>query len=85
VALLAYTFRKRTDESALNAEYIPIESAKERETCEALIQRGLLGPSLALQFQPSWKRYLNAIVEKTGVRLIWWRLFNLARGFWISS
>jgi hypothetical protein len=80
VVLLAYNFRKRTEESALNAEYIPIESAKERKR-EALIQRGLLGLSLALQFQPSWKRYLNAIAEKTGVRLIWWRLFNLARGF----
>jgi hypothetical protein len=85
VALLAYKFRKRTEELALNAEYIPIESAKERGNCEALIQRGLIGPSLAPQFQPSWKRYLNVIVEKTGGRLIWWRLFNLAREFWISS
>jgi hypothetical protein len=55
-ALLAYNFRKRTEELALNAEYIPIESAKEWENCEALIQRGLIGSSLEPQFQPSWKR-----------------------------
>lgn len=85
MALLAYNFRKRTEELALNAEYIPIESAKERKNCEALMQRGLLGTGLALQFEPNWKRNLNVIVEKTGVRLIWWRLFNLARGFRIWS
>ncbi|PGG99673.1 CAMK protein kinase [Helicocarpus griseus UAMH5409] len=57
MALLAYDFKRKTKAlaSPLETEYLPIDTVKEKETCEALIQKGLLGPDLARQFQrPVW-------------------------------
>jgi len=81
MALVAYDFKRKTKDMVSNAEYVPIDSAKETKTCEALVRRGLLGPELTLQFQPAWRRYLHAIVERS---TLIWRYF-LQRRFWIWS
>lgn len=83
MALLAYDCKRKTKDIASVAQHEPTDSAKERKTCEALIQRGLLGPNLALQFQPVWQRYLHAIAEKS--MFVWQSLVNLPRRFWIWS
>lgn len=53
IALLAYDFKRKTKDMIWNAEYIFVDSAKETKTCEALVRKGLLGPELALRFQPA--------------------------------
>lgn len=77
MALVAYDFKWKTKDIAFIAEKKTINHIKERNTCEALIQRGLLGPELALRFQPAWRRYLHA--EKR--MFIWRTLIGLPRGF----
>ncbi|KAJ5101890.1 protein kinase domain protein [Penicillium alfredii] len=64
MALVAYDFKRKTKDLVWNAEYISIDSAKETQACEALVRRGLLGPELALRFQPAWRRYLHALVKR---------------------
>jgi hypothetical protein len=66
MALLAYDFRRKTKDVASDAEHGPstVDAVKERKACEALIQRGLLGPELARCFQPAWQRYLRVVAEK---------------------
>lgn len=81
MALLAYDFKRKTEDMTCNAEYILIDFAKETKTCEALVRRGLLGPDLALRFQPAWRRYLHAIVNRS---MLIWQCF-LQRIFWIQS
>jgi hypothetical protein len=78
MALLAYDFKRKTKDMIWNAEYISIDSAKETKTCEALVRRGLLGPELALRFQPAWRRYLHPIVKRN---MFIWQCF-LQRRFW---
>ncbi|KAL4880300.1 kinase-like domain-containing protein [Aspergillus karnatakaensis] len=53
MALVAYDFKRKTKDMVRDAEDIVIDSEKERETCEALVRKGLLGPELALGFQPA--------------------------------
>ena len=53
MALLAYDVKRKTKDMTSNAEYVVIDSAKETKACEALVRRGLLGPELALRFQPA--------------------------------
>ncbi|KAL3473174.1 kinase-like domain-containing protein [Aspergillus californicus] len=66
MAMLAYDFKRKTGDvvSHAAAEHVSIQSVKERKACEALIQGGLLGPDLALTFQPMWRRGLHATIEK---------------------
>lgn len=64
MALLAYDFKRKTKNMICNAEYLPIDSVKETKTCKELVRRGLLGPDLALCFQPTWRRYLQVIVKR---------------------
>ncbi|KAB8259964.1 kinase-like domain-containing protein [Aspergillus pseudonomiae] len=59
MALLAYDFERKTKHIVRNTDPISIDSAKETKACEALVRRGLLGPELALRFQPAWRRCLN--------------------------
>lgn len=49
MGLVAYDFKRKTKEIALEPTYDVIAFAKEKETCEALIREGLLGPELASQ------------------------------------
>ncbi|KAJ5120800.1 protein kinase domain protein [Penicillium bovifimosum] len=65
MALVAYDLKRKTKDMVSNAEDIFIDSKKETKTCEALVRRGLLGPELALSFQPAWRRYLHAIVKRS--------------------
>ncbi|CAG8929200.1 unnamed protein product [Penicillium salamii] len=65
MALLAYDVKRKTKDMIRNAEYISIDSDEEKKTCKALVRKGLLGPELALSFQPAWRRYLHAIVKRT--------------------
>ncbi|KAJ5088893.1 hypothetical protein N7456_012509 [Penicillium angulare] len=81
MALVAYDFKRKTKHMTCDAEYLSIDCSKETKTCEALIRRGLLGPELALQFRPTWRRYLHTIVKK-GISI--WQSF-LQRKFWIWS
>ncbi|KAJ5217360.1 hypothetical protein N7468_010368 [Penicillium chermesinum] len=81
MALLAYDFKRKTKDMIGNTEYIFIDSVKETKTCEALIRKGLLGPELALRFQPAWRRYLHAIVKRS---MFIWQYF-VQRRFWIWS
>jgi serine/threonine protein kinase len=81
MALLAYDFKRKTKDMIWNAEYIFVDSAKETKTCEALVRKGLLGPELALRFQPAWRRYLHAIVQRG---MFIWQCF-LQKRFWIWS
>ncbi|KAJ0413505.1 kinase domain protein [Aspergillus carlsbadensis] len=53
MALVAYDFKRKAKHIMSDAEYTVIDSAKERETCEALVRRGLLGPELAESFGPA--------------------------------
>ncbi|KAK2779497.1 hypothetical protein FQN52_002430 [Onygenales sp. PD_12] len=67
MALLAYDFERKTrDIGSSDAEeyYVSINSAAETKTCKELVRRGLLGPELALRFQPAWRIYLHAIVQR---------------------
>lgn len=79
MALVAYDVKRKTRDIALNAECEIVDYTRERKTCETLIQRGLLGPSLALCFQPAWKRYVPAVTGK--VMVIWYSLVSLLRRF----
>ncbi|KAJ5378191.1 protein kinase domain protein [Penicillium cataractarum] len=81
MALLAYDFKRKTEDMIWNAEYIFVDSAKETKTCEALVRKGLLGPELALRFQPAWRRYLHVIVKRG---MFIWQCF-LQKRFWIWS
>ena len=83
MTLLSYDFKRQTKDmiSGWNAEYIFVDSAKETKTCEALVRKGLLGPELALRFQPAWRRYLHAIVQRG---MFIWQSF-LQKRFWIWS
>jgi serine/threonine protein kinase len=79
MAMLAYDFKRKTTDIVLTAQYTVIDCAKEKKMCKALVQRGLLGPELAIRFQPIWRRYLQAIMKRG--RAIWHRF--LRRRFWI--
>lgn len=80
MALVAYDFKRKTRNFALDEEYnATADSATETQACERLIRRGLLGPELALHFQPGWRRYIHAIVKKS---MSIWQCF-LQRSFWI--
>lgn len=80
IALLAYSFKRKTKDIVLNTEYILIDSAKEAKTCEALVCRGLLGPVLARRFQPAWRGYLRGIMKRS---IFIWQYF--LRKFWDRS
>ena len=83
IALLAYDFRRKTKDFALETEYLVVDSAKEKETCEPLIQRGLLGPELACQFQrPIWQMSLRRIAASC--MLLWSGIINLPWRFCIK-
>lgn len=60
MALVVYDFKRKTKHIASASKYKFIDRAKERKTCEALIRKGILGPELALRFQPLWRKYLHA-------------------------
>lgn len=75
IALLAYDCRRKIKGLALEAEYIVVDSVKERRACENLVRGGLLGPELARSFQPAWRRYLLVVIEKG--MAFWKRLFGL--------
>ncbi|KAL3480603.1 kinase domain protein [Aspergillus californicus] len=77
MTLVAYDFKRKTDGFALKAEYTLINSAKEAKTCGALVSKGLLGPELALRFQPVWRGYLCGFMKR-GVFV--WQYF--LRKFW---
>lgn len=81
MALLAYDFKRKAKDIISNAEYIFIDSAKETKTCEALVRKGLLGPELALRFQPAWRRYFCAIGQRG---MFIWQCF-LQKRFWTWS
>ncbi|EEQ29298.1 protein kinase domain-containing protein [Microsporum canis CBS 113480] len=74
MVLVAYDFKRKTKDIVLNAENVFIDSLKEKRTCEALIRRGLLGPELALSFQPVWRKYVHAIAKRS--ISIWQCLLN---------
>lgn len=61
-ALLAYGFKRKTNDMIRNGDCTFIDSAKDINTCEGLVRRGLLGPELAPRFQPAWRRYLHSIM-----------------------
>lgn len=60
MALVAYDFKRKTKHITSSTEYTFVDRIKERKTCEALIRKGILGPELALRFQPLWRKYLHA-------------------------
>lgn len=80
MALLAYDCKRKTKDMALETKDILIDSGKERKTCEALVRRGLLGPELALSFQPAWRRCFHSFVKRG---LVIWQCF--VQRFWIRS
>ena len=53
MALVSYDFKRKTKDIRSDIEYAAIDTAKEKETSEELVRKGLLGPELALQFQNS--------------------------------
>ncbi|EEP79781.1 predicted protein [Uncinocarpus reesii 1704] len=59
MALVAYDFKRTTKDIASIIEYEAINYPKERGACEALLKRGILGPDVALRFQPPWRKYLQ--------------------------
>ncbi|PGH02087.1 serine/threonine protein kinase [Helicocarpus griseus UAMH5409] len=59
MALVAFDFKRKTKDFASATEYKTIDRAKERKVCESLIRKGIMGPELALRFQPFWRRYLG--------------------------
>lgn len=66
MALVAYDFKHKTRNFALDKEYNATgDSTNKTTACEHLIRRGLLGRQLALRFQPAWRRYIRAIIEKS--------------------
>lgn len=77
MAFVAYDVKRKTKDSALNMEYEIIDRAKERKTCETLIQGGLLGPGWAFCFQPAWRRYIHVVMGKA--MFIWQGFVNLLR------
>ncbi|PGH29097.1 TK/ABL protein kinase [[Emmonsia] crescens] len=81
MALVAYDFKRKTKDIASIAEYEIIDRTRERRACEALLRRGILGPDLALRFQPFWRKY---IYLGTGL-LLWRNLIDLPRRirFWL--
>ncbi|EEP79471.1 predicted protein [Uncinocarpus reesii 1704] len=82
MALVAYDFKRKTrDVASIPEEYEIIDRSKERKTCEALIQKGILGPEWALCFQPLWRKYLHAAKSM----FIWHFLISLPRRirFWL--
>ncbi|KAK2735828.1 hypothetical protein FQN57_001105 [Myotisia sp. PD_48] len=80
MALTAYDFKRKTKDIASVTPYQTIDRAKEIRTCEALVQKGILGPELAVQFQPFWLKYLYF-----GTSIFIWRiLFNIPRRIWLG-
>lgn len=79
MALLAYDCKRKTKDIASDAEHSLIDSAMGRTSSEMLIRRGLLGPDLALHFQPVWQRYLHVTAEKG--MLVWQSLVYILRRF----
>lgn len=60
MSLLAYSFKWKTEHIAGSIpEYEVVDRAKEIQNCEALVRKGLLGPELALQYQPFWRHVWN--------------------------
>ncbi|KAM5435160.1 hypothetical protein MferCBS31731_006457 [Microsporum ferrugineum] len=79
--MVAYDFKRKTkDIISIPEEYKVIDRAKERKTCEALVRKGILGPELALRFQPPWRRYLHAVKSKS--TFVWHFLMGLPRRMW---
>ncbi|KAJ5734125.1 protein kinase domain protein [Penicillium malachiteum] len=61
MALVAYDFKRKIKHMTGDIEpgYIGIDSAKETKRGQVLVRKGLLGPELALSFQPFWRRHLH--------------------------
>lgn len=64
MALLAYDFKRKTKDIASNTDHIHVDTKKESETCEALVRGGLLGPELALRFQPASRENPHTIAKQ---------------------
>ncbi|KAI1908895.1 hypothetical protein LOZ61_005308 [Ophidiomyces ophidiicola] len=83
MALLAYDFKRKTKAIALEPVNLLINSTKEKETCEVLIRKGLLGPDLALKFKrPIWQTYLRWVLGS--FTSFWTNLVSLSRRFSIE-
>ncbi|KAM5444341.1 putative aspartate kinase [Microsporum ferrugineum] len=72
MALVAYDFKRKTKDIASPPNYRVIDYAKEKRACVAMIQGGLLGPELALSYQPAWQRCLHTVLGKF---LFGWKQF----------
>lgn len=80
MALVAYDFERKTRSITSKAEYPVIDSAKEVNACKALVRRGLLGPELALSFQPAWRRYFHRFLGRS-VSLLQYLLGGISSWF----
>lgn len=80
MALLAYSFKWKTEHIAGSIpEYEVINRATEIKNCEALLRKGVLGPELALQYQPFWWNCLHV-----GKNMFLWKvLIDLPRRIWL--
>ncbi|KAI9375600.1 hypothetical protein BJX61DRAFT_549123 [Aspergillus egyptiacus] len=81
MALLAYDVKRKTKDMTWNAEHIFVDSENEKKTCVALARRGLLGPELAVRFQPAWRKYLHIITKRC---VSFWQCF-VQKIFWAWS
>ncbi|EGE01208.1 TKL protein kinase [Trichophyton equinum CBS 127.97] len=79
MALVAYDFKRKTKDFASTMEYETTDGLKETKTCEALVRKGILGPELALSYQPLWQKYLHALKSST---FVWHYLVGLPRRIW---
>ncbi|EZF36206.1 serine/threonine protein kinase [Trichophyton interdigitale H6] len=74
MALLDYDFKRKTKDIASPANYEVINYAKEKHACVSMIRRGLLGPELALSYQPAWQRCIHATLGS--LLYVWRRTVN---------
>lgn len=81
MALVAYDFKRKAKDFASTMEYETTDRLQERKTCEALVRKGILGPELALRYQPLWKKYLHALKST----FVWHYLVGLPRRVWFWS
>ncbi|EER29792.1 kinase domain containing protein [Coccidioides posadasii C735 delta SOWgp] len=80
MALAAYDFKRKTKDIAGSIpQYETVDRAKEIKSCEALIRKGILGPELALRYQPFWWKYLHAAKSM----FFWKALAGLPRRIWL--
>ncbi|KAJ5730973.1 uncharacterized protein N7483_005481 [Penicillium malachiteum] len=91
MALIAYDFKRKTKHMFGDTElgYTAIDSAKETKKCQALVRKGLLGPELALSFQPFWRRYLYSFFMEVVLPKLFTTIpglvFVIERDFVLSS